>query len=1304
MRRILTRGGAGVDLAVRGGLDGAGVPADAREAVSKRLEAVLQSATDRAETEINRAELALALPWSVSQPQRFDPVHVARALDASHAALEGVKRDVVRFFAACPESRDLLTFEGPCPRPPAETAACPALVVRPQPAGPRASVLCLAGPAGTGKRSFARAVAGALGRRCVTASLDAGPLGRFIRGSESRGPGRIVEGLGEAAVNNPVFILDGVDRVRADDEDDVDAVLGLLDARRRAAFRDLGLGVAPDLSGVLWIVTAADAGAVPAPIRDRLTVVELPPYTEGEKLEIARKHLLTRPFDCPPPAAGGALALDSPPGRPAAADAGRSPAGPPVVEDLAVSSADDLEAFWSRPPWAADGAGGGWRTAAARGVVRFEADAVLRIIREYTSEPGVAQLEARLAEASRRALPRRASGPAVVTAAGVPALLGAGTADDLPPAVRLAVDAERKRLGGGSKDGPPPTNSWIEWLEHLPWNRRNGAPIDLRRVREVLDAAQAGLDGAKDRIIEYLAVRRRNPGGAGAVLCLLGPPGVGKTSLAQAVARALGRAFAKLPCGGLRDESSLRGHNRCWHQAQPGAILRELRRVGYRDPVFVLDEVDKIGRDPAAVLLEVLDPEQNKRYGDAFVELDFDLGEVLWITTANHWHRIPPPLRDRLEVVELPGYTADEKLAIARSHLVPAENRAAGLVPAPVEFTGGALREIVRRHTREPGIRQFNRCVKAICRKVALGREIGDPALDRPRITVREVRRWLGDGADADAGVDRLYRRLDAAGVPAGVRSKGREVSDRLSASGLSPADPEYVRSLQYLECLAGLPWNLHAVAEPDLARVRAELDRTHAGLDGAKERLLDHVAVHLLTPGAPGPVLCLKGPDGVGKTSLARALAAGLGRPCAWIDCAGLADAAALLGERGRGPGFVVQELRRVGARNPVIVFDELDRLGDANGLPAAVLELFDAGARRRFGDRYLDDLPLDLSGAVLVATAVRLRPVPSMLCERMAVVELPGYTPEEKGTVAAGHLLPTALSEHGLAAGDVEFAGGALDAVVRGYAPEPGLWSLLNALRAICRKVARGRAAGDASKAVITPEAAASILGVPTFMEMDVAERAGPPGVAVGLAWTSSGGDVILIEAGRMPGAGGLTLTGSLDDDFRESILTALSWLRANSRRYRLDDAVFGRTDLHVHVQSLADSKGGGSAGVAVAAALASSFTGRPLRGGVGMTGELTLSGHVLPVAGVKEKVLGAVRRGLTRVVLPRRNVPHFEEDVPDDVRRRVAVHAVSRVDEALDLVLGPAPPAVDAAAAAEPAARPDPAPGGPVRSGVR
>ena len=1300
VRRVLTRGGAGFDRAIRSGLEAAGLPSATCEALSEGLARELKSSAGRAEHQLARVELVLDLPWSACEPQRFDPDQVSRVLDDTHAGLDGVKERIVRFLASCPESRDLLTFEGPCFPGSAAAGARPALVVRPKPPGPGASALCLAGPAGTGKTSLATVIARALGRTCVSMSLGGSPIGRLICGVGSRKPGRVVEGIREAGVRNPVFILEDLDRLD-DDEHDVDPVLGLLDASRRTDFRDEYLAVPFDLSGVFWVTTATDARAIPKRVRERLTVLELPSYTEREKVAIARRHLLTRPFDCAPlSAADGLVALDSPAVSLGSAEAGPSTSVPRAVEEIVVSSAEELKALCLRPPSPGGGAGAAWRTAASRGDVRFESEAILRIIRDYTRESGVAQLHARLAEVCRR---RSAPGsPAIITSADVPAILGGGgSADALPLVVRDAIKTERARLAADSQGDVKSTNSWIEWLEHLPWNKRNDAPIDLARTREVLDAAQAGLADAKARIIEYLAVRKRNPRGAGAALCLLGPPGVGKTSLAQAVARALGREYVKLPCGGLHDDTDLRGHNRTWYKAQPGSILRELRRVGYRDPVFVLDEVDKIGPAPAAVLLEVLDPEQQGRFRDSFVELRFDLSEILFITTANDWYRIPPPLRDRLEVVELRGYTEAEKLAIARSHLVPAENRAAGLVPVPVEITDGALREIVRRHTREPGIRQFNRCIKAVCRKVALGRETGDPALDCGRVTVREVRRWLGSGDGADDGLGRLSRRLAARGVPSAVSLKGRQVFERLSVSGRTATDSEHIRSREYLECLADLPWNMHAVSKLDLVRVRAQLDESHAGLAEVKERLVDHVAVHVLNPDLPAPVLCLRGPEGVGKTSLARAFAAALGRPCAWVECGELVDAAALLGEAGRGPGRVAQELRRVGARNPVIVVDELHRLGDRAGLPTALLDLFDTAARSRFCDRYVG-VPFDLSGALVVATATRLRDVSSLLCDRMAVVEVPGYTPEEKKVIAVRHLLPAAAGLHGLADGDVELTDDAVHAVVRGYAPEPGLWSLLGALRTLCRKVARRRAEGDESKAVITPETAAAMLGPPTFIEIDV-DRLGRPGVALALGWTSYGGDVMFVEAVLMPGGGGLTMTGSLDDDFRESIWTALSWLRANAGRYRLDAAVFRQTDLHVHVQSVAESRRGGSAGLAVAAALASSFTARPVRGDVALTGELTLSGHVLPVGGIKEKVLGADRRGLTRVVLPRRNVPHFEETVADDLRSRITVHAVSRVDEALDLVLAPAASAVDVAEGGEPVV-PRPVAEDLVRSGDR
>ena len=301
-------------------------------------------------------------------------------------------------------------------------------------------------------------------------------------------------------------------------------------------------------------------------------------------------------------------------------------------------------------------------------------------------------------------------------------------------------------------------------------------------------------------------------------------------------------------------------------------------------------------------------------------------------------------------------------------------------------------------------------------------------------------------------------------------------------------------------------------------------------------------------------------------------------------------------------------------------------------------------------------------------------------MLRERLKVVDVPGYTAEEKQAVAVEHLLPAAVRLNGLPPDHVEVTDEALRSVIRGHSWDAGLWSLLSALDTLCRKAARRRAGGDQSKDVVTPETVAEALGAPTFVETDVADRVRRPGVAVALGWTPYGGDVLFIEVGRMPGAGELTLTGSLGDVMKESVRVAVSWVRANAGRYGLDAAVFRDTDLHVHAQAAAEAKDGASAGVALVAALVSSFTRRPVRADLAMTGEITLSGHVLPVAGVKEKVAGACRRGLTRVVLPRQNQEHFERDVGGDVRCRITVDYVRRVDDVLDLVLLPAETAED------------------------
>ena len=955
--------------------------------------------------------------------------------------------------------------------------------MRPAPPGAVAAVPCLAGPTGTGKTSLAVAVADALGRPHVLVPLGGEDIERLLRGSMD-GAGRIVEGLCEAGVSNPVFILEAVDRV---DAEAAGALLDVLDPARRTTFRDRCIDTPFDLSGALWLVTATEPDAIAEPVRGRLAVIELPGYSEDEKLSIAERYLLARPFDGPGPMDWLSPAL---PAQALQPDPAAAPAGPAVVLDRQVASAGELERLSAGAP--AAGAAETWRTAASAGHVRFEREAIRKLIRAHTDEAGVAELSAKLAAVCREVVRRRppgAGGPDVVTPAVVRDVLGGGAGEPLPPAVRAAIARERRRLSAKSDGDAAPANGWIEWLEKLPWTRRGEAPVDLAQARAALDANHAGLDGAKACILEHLAVRRRNPRGAGAALCFAGPPGVGKTSLAKCTAEALGRGFAKLPCGGLRDETDLRGHNRTWRDAQPGAILRELRRVRSKDPVFVLDEIDKLGRAPAAVLLEVLDPAQNAGFRDAFVELPFDLSEVLFITTANEPAEIPPALRDRLEIVELPGYGEAEKVAIAEAHLVGAQNRAAGLTAAPVRFTRGACRRIIRDYTSERGIRQLTRCLQTICRKVALGLETGDAALVRERIGVRQVRAFLGEPPiDHSDGLDRLRERVDAPGLPPVVRERGRQVLARLSA--WAPTDPDHARAREQLECLAGLPWTARTEAPVDLARAKAILDGGHAGHAAAKEHLLDYIAMRQLHPDVPAPLLCLVGPSGVGKTSLAGLLAAALGRACAPLVCGGL-TAAALRGARSGRPGRIAEQLRRVGVRNPVFVLDELDRLDDADAA-AALGELLDPAPGATFRDHCLD-VPLDLSGALLVATATNLGSVPATLRERMTVIELSGYTDAEKRIIAAGHLVPFALALHRLTADDIRFTDAAVDAIVRGYARKAGVWGLAGALGAVCGKVVRRRAEGDEALVEVTPAMVAGMLGAPERRARAVPQRGG-------------------------------------------------------------------------------------------------------------------------------------------------------------------------------------------------------------------
>jgi ATP-dependent Lon protease len=429
-----------------------------------------------------------------------------------------------------------------------------------------------------------------------------------------------------------------------------------------------------------------------------------------------------------------------------------------------------------------------------------------------------------------------------------------------------------------------------------------------------------------------------------------------------------------------------------------------------------------------------------------------------------------------------------------------------------------------------------------------------------------------------------------------------------------------------------------------------------------------------------------------VGKTSLARSIAQSLGRKFVRVSLGGMRDEAEIRGHRrtyiGALPGQIIQGLRRAESRNPVFILDEIDKLGsDFRGDPAsALLEVLDPEQNTTFRDHYLD-VPFDLSEVLFITTANVLDPIPHALRDRMEVLELPGYTEEEKLAIAREHLVGKQVPNHGLTAKQVAFPDAGLRTIIRGYTREAGVRHLEREIGAICRKVARRRADGQTGRVKVTPQAVQEFLGAPKFLDEELADRTKRPGVAIGLAWTPVGGDVLFIEASRMTGSASLTLTGQLGDVMKESARAALSWVRAHAAEWNIDPDFFKGSEIHLHVPSGAIPKDGPSAGVTMATALVSELTRRPVRGDVAMTGEITLSGRVLPVGGIKEKVLAAKRLGIREIILPRQNEKNVKEDLDDELRAGLTLHLVGSIDEVLLLALVP----VRGAAGKRPARRP-------------
>jgi ATP-dependent Lon protease len=549
------------------------------------------------------------------------------------------------------------------------------------------------------------------------------------------------------------------------------------------------------------------------------------------------------------------------------------------------------------------------------------------------------------------------------------------------------------------------------------------------------------------------------------------------------------------------------------------------------------------------------------------------------------------------------------------------------------------------------------------------------------REQMKAIQKELGEGDEQAKEIDELRAKLDAAGLPETVKKEALRELDRLSKMPVAAA--EYTVSRTYLDWIIALPWAKRTEDAIDLKKTKSVLDADHSGLEKVKDRVLEYLAVRKLNPDVRGPILCFLGPPGVGKTSLAKSIANSLGRKFVRVSLGGMRDEAEIRGHRrtyiGALPGQVIQGLRRAESKNPVFILDEIDKLGsDFRGDPAsALLEVLDPEQNNTFRDHYLD-VPFDLSEVLFLTTANVLDPIPPPLRDRMEVLELAGYTEEEKLKIATEHLIGKQIVNHGLTAEQVEFTEPAIRSVIRSYTREAGVRNLEREIGALCRKVARRRAevadGEDVGKVTITPDVVVEMLGAPIFLDEEIENRTKDPGVAVGLAWTPAGGEVLFIEASRMQGGGSLTLTGQLGDVMKESGRTALSWFRSHATRYGVDPAFYKDSEIHMHVPSGAIPKDGPSAGVTMVTALASQLTRRSVRGDIAMTGEITLSGRVLPVGGIKEKVLAARRHGITEVILPKQNEKHVKEDLSDDLRAELTIHYVVHIEEVLAIALQP------------------------------
>jgi ATP-dependent Lon protease len=544
------------------------------------------------------------------------------------------------------------------------------------------------------------------------------------------------------------------------------------------------------------------------------------------------------------------------------------------------------------------------------------------------------------------------------------------------------------------------------------------------------------------------------------------------------------------------------------------------------------------------------------------------------------------------------------------------------------------------------------------------------------REQMKAIHKELGEGDEGQRDIEELREKIEAAGMPEETRKEALKELNRLAR--MSPMAADYSLTRNYIEWLAVLPWAKSTGGTIDLVVAKDVLDEDHYELRKVKDRILDYLAVRRLKPDMKGPILCFVGPPGVGKTSLGRSIARSLGRKFQRLSLGGMHDEAEIRGHRrtyiGALPGQIIQNIKRAGTNDPVLLLDEIDKLGrDFRGDPsAALLETLDPEQNSTFRDNYLDQ-PFDLSKVLFICTANQLDTIPEPLRDRMEIIELSGYSEEEKRHIATRYIVPRQTKENGLTPEQIEIPDDTIGFIVRHYTREAGVRRLEQLIGTVCRKQARRIAEGKTDKLVVTRETILDFLGgIKVRVDTEIAERTSRPGVAVGLAWTPAGGDVLFIEANRMKGKGGFTMTGQIGQVMQESMQAALTWVRSNAVSLGLSEDFTKEIDLHIHVPAGAIPKDGPSAGVTMATVLVSLLTDRPVHPLIAMTGEITLSGNVLPVGGIKEKFLAAKRAGVKHVIFPEDVRQNVEEDLLPAQTDGVTIHYARRIEDVLAIAL--------------------------------